>query len=326
MGLTNFPNGITSMGIPIMGGGPPPIPGTYYHVNPRIGSNGNKGTDSNKPLASIVKAEDLLTTNVGDGIMVWSQGNTSANTTSYLSSALTFDKNGCVVYGVHSGTMVAGRARVANASGSNTLANMITISGSNNAFYNLHVANYGSGAAALGCIDLTGNRNYFQNCHFAGGGHATPAAETGMYSLKLQGEENTFESCVIGLDSITRAAANAEILIDGGATRNIFRNCYIISFSDTAGKLAVKVADTTAIDRFLIFDNCIFYNFSTNHSQTLTAAFSVPASTQTHDIILKDCMAVGYAEWEANDRGQMFMNMDTPTAEDGGIAVEPVNT
>ena len=53
MSLTNFPNGITSFGVPMMGGMIPSTTGKYYFVNSVTGSNGNEGTDPSAPLATI---------------------------------------------------------------------------------------------------------------------------------------------------------------------------------------------------------------------------------------------------------------------------------
>lgn len=59
MSFTNFPNGITSMGIPALGSGIPTNVGSYLFVDSTNGSNQNRGLNISKPLATIQKAVDL---------------------------------------------------------------------------------------------------------------------------------------------------------------------------------------------------------------------------------------------------------------------------
>lgn len=71
MTLTNFPNGISSFGIPVMGGGGiPATTGSIFFVSSGIGSNSNDGGSPSSPLATIDYAIGLCTANNGDVIIV----------------------------------------------------------------------------------------------------------------------------------------------------------------------------------------------------------------------------------------------------------------
>ncbi len=70
MGLTNFPNGLTSFGVPQMGGTIPSTTGKYFFVDSVSGSNGNSGLDTLHPVATIDYAVGLCTANKGDVIIV----------------------------------------------------------------------------------------------------------------------------------------------------------------------------------------------------------------------------------------------------------------
>lgn len=61
MAFTNFPNGITSMGIPQLGAGIPANICKYLFVDSTNGSDQNKGTSIGKPLGTIQKAVDIAT-------------------------------------------------------------------------------------------------------------------------------------------------------------------------------------------------------------------------------------------------------------------------
>jgi hypothetical protein len=71
MGLTNFPNGASSFGIPLMGGATvPTTTGDFYFVSSTSGSSGNDGLSSSAPLATIAQALTRCVAGRGDTILV----------------------------------------------------------------------------------------------------------------------------------------------------------------------------------------------------------------------------------------------------------------
>lgn len=73
MGLTNYPNGISSFGMPVIPGAEamiPPTTGSVFFVDSTTGSNGNSGTDGDNPFATIDYAIGQCTANKGDVIIV----------------------------------------------------------------------------------------------------------------------------------------------------------------------------------------------------------------------------------------------------------------
>lgn len=73
MGVTNFPNGITSFGIPVIGSGRFSSPwGTHYFVDGDNGSDGNTGLEPSKAFSSIQKAVTVATG--GDVIYIRQKG------------------------------------------------------------------------------------------------------------------------------------------------------------------------------------------------------------------------------------------------------------
>ena len=69
MGLTKFPNGISSMGMPVIGGGLI-TSGHVFFVHSGTGSDSNSGADTDHPLATIDAAINLCTADKGDIIIV----------------------------------------------------------------------------------------------------------------------------------------------------------------------------------------------------------------------------------------------------------------
>lgn len=73
MALTNYPNGITSFGLPIYGGagaGAPIFLGNVFFVSSTMGANGNGGTSAAFPYATVVFALTQAVASNGDVIIV----------------------------------------------------------------------------------------------------------------------------------------------------------------------------------------------------------------------------------------------------------------
>lgn len=300
----------------------PPIRGTWFFVDPTSGLAANDGLTPGSAFASISSAYAACTDGQGDGICLMSAGTSAAGTTSYLSSVLTWAKSGITVYGLSSGTRKYGRARIANATATTNIANLITMSGSNNRFVNVHMFNGGSNVASVGCLKVSGNRNAFENCHFIGAGHATPAAAVGAYDLEIDGgQENTFERCTFGTDTIIRAAANANIRFDGDAWRNAFYDCDVLCYSETSGKGAIMSVDATGLDGFQTFSRCRFMAWKPNGLGALTAAI-IGTKPNSGQILLDSCSLVGWAAWGASGMSGAFYvaNSDATASGAGGIA------
>jgi len=68
MGLTNFPNGVASFGIPILPKLEDVTTGEVFFVQSTTGSNGNSGTDKDHPFADLTYALSKCSAGAGDRI------------------------------------------------------------------------------------------------------------------------------------------------------------------------------------------------------------------------------------------------------------------
>lgn len=75
MGLTNFPNGITSMGVPVLGNNKD-ISGTTYFVDGNCGSDGNNGKDIARPFKTLAVAFAASHADIARGSDRWARRNT----------------------------------------------------------------------------------------------------------------------------------------------------------------------------------------------------------------------------------------------------------
>ena len=102
MGITNFPNGISSFGMPVVGGGHIPFTtGSYFFVSSVTGSNGNSGADPDHPFATIDYAIGKCTASKGDVIVVMPGHDEDIA----VAGGITADVIGVTIVGVGSGTL-----------------------------------------------------------------------------------------------------------------------------------------------------------------------------------------------------------------------------
>lgn len=321
LGLQVLPGGGFQVDGPLIAGGGIDGPigqGDVYYLDPANGADTYRGKTPGTAFKTLAAAEDKLTANQNDVLKILADASSLS-----LSSLLTWDKSYTHMVGVCAPVRVAKRARIFN---SGDLAKMMVISASGCIFANFYIFQGGSDGADLGCVDVTGGRNFFWNVHFAGIGHATPGAQAGAYSLYLNGaEENEFVRCTLGLDTIARGAANQQLLIDGTAPRNSFEDCLFLSAGAAlTTPLMVKFVDSTAAQCFTRFKDCCFYHFSPNHAAKLAQCFSLPATNSTFDVLLSGKNELfGITEWEASDRGNIWITDAAPSAATSGIAIEP---
>lgn len=316
MGLTNFPGGLSSMGVPVVG----PLFGQNsksFFVDGASGSDGNNGLSSRRPLKTVSKAHSLCTAGRNDVVYVMGNGATSG--TARETATITWSKNATHLIGVAAPGLVAQRARISTASSTSAVTPILTVSGSGCLFQNLHLFQDFSTDATNICVEVTGERNVFQRCHIAGGGNATGADNVGMRSLKITGGsgngEHLFEDCVIGLDTIPRgAAASAEFEVDGGSPRNIFRRCLFIARTDAAAHDMILVG-TGGIDRFLIMEDCIFWNDIVGGGTNMDELFNISASIGG-DILLMNCVRKGATAIETGSSGQVYISQEADMTAD----------
>lgn len=279
--------------------------GNSYYVIPTSGDDNNNGESIEDAKETLQAGYDLLTANQND-VLYYFSGSSSAT----LDSTLTWAKNYTHFVGVTAPTNVAQRARIFQGASVVGASPLLNIMASGSSFRNFYIFQGVDDTTSIINVQVTGERNYFENVHFAGiGSDSTDVA--GACSLKLNGgSENLFVNCSIGLDTIARGSyANSEILIDGSATRNTFINCLIYGWIESASNHPlVKLVDSSAIDRFLWFKDCIFLSESLNNGTDNDEVFSIPASMVTSYIMLQDSYYIGASDWDSNNRGKIYNN------------------
>lgn len=326
MGLTNYPGGLSSMGVPVLPGSIPfGVDSKVYFVAPyrttaNGASDGNDGLSPKRALKTVFGtngAYSKMRDNKNDVAILIPSGNSASETTEDISSAQTWSKDLCHLIGM-SRNRYGQRCRFNASSLADTP--MVNVTGGGCVFGNFQVY-VGDDAASLVPWQDAGSHNYYENIHFAGMGLAALASAANACSLKVNGgSEGVFKNCVIGLDTIERDGdSDGELVFDGGASRYIFEDCLFTTYL-SADNQTVTIADATAIDRTIIFKNSLFVAKSTNKATAQTSVFSIPAISQGA-IILQDSYAFsdgGAVDWDSNNRGIIWNNSIAATAAAAG--------
>lgn len=332
MTFTNFPNGISSLGVPMIPMGVPFGMGSKsFFVAPyRAGSengasDGNDGTSPRRALKTISAALDKCTADKNDVVYVIASGNSAAETTDDLTATLAWNKDLTHLIGVNPGPMHSSRSRIGTQT--TAITPLVNVSANGCMIANIS-AFHGVTADQTGlvCWEDSGNRNVYHNVHFAGGGITTTADDAGMRSLKLSGGgERLFKNCVIGINTMDRTTtANAELEL-AGSVRDVFEDCIFDTYG--SGAHAMVIVGATGLDRYALFRRCSFINPIQSATTALNECFACTAGTSPNGaVILQDCLSYGCGPWEADVETArvVLLGHPTPASTDGaGLAGAP---
>lgn len=311
---SNFPNGITSWGVPVIDGALARAAARgadVYWVDPRIGSDSFSGKSPSTPFATVTQAESKLEDESGDVVFyVGNDGTTGSS--SRDTATITWDKSGCALIGLCTPVPVSQRCRIAPST--SFAGALLDVTGHNNIFANFQL--FQGHNAASTCLELSGQRNQFWNVHVAGIGHATAGDDAASESLLIDGgSENLFERCTIGLDTIARSAACAEIRVTTAATRNYFKDCHITSYADNAGALHVDIPDSAGMDRYVYFEDCRFTNSIDSAATQMTVSMNIHATCGgTVYLIGAKTLRYGATDWAASFVNLCQLGLNSGTA------------
>jgi len=352
MGLTCFPNGVSSFGIPIWGNGIGPLgpaTGNVYYLlvskdstDPYYTLLHNRGIPDASMFSTLEAAQDAMTTNQGDTLIVMPGLHTETVTCNWA-------KNRCHIVGAGSPTSLLtgySSSRSGGAATYNTtlytdtaaVDYVLHITGDNCEFYNLAIQNGLSGGSAtssnLAAAYVGGDSNYFRGVHFQGLNSTAQAGAAACSSLNIGAGwgGHIFEDCVIGNNTFCIArtvAAQGQLLFsDADVTPNpqhgMFRNCTFLSRGETAAVVMVYSTGQYGSDRTFIWDHCNFVNHSVNWAFACTYVFDWPVGAQTAQHLLRDCACSGYTYWydgaPLGAAGSILMTATPISGQGGGIA------
>jgi len=344
MTLTNFPNGISSFGIPVIGGASIAFTGKYWFVDPANGSDGNTGKSPSKAFKTLYKAHASAVAGRND--VVYLIGDGAATGTARLSLALAqsvdstatsgtlnWTKNATHLIGICAPSSTGQRARIAPPSGTYTQAtfgsgNLVVVTANGCMFQNVSLFHgFSTGGTNQICWTDNGSRNAYVNVNFGGMGDDASAQNTGSRSLKIGSGgsgENFFYQCTVGLDTVTRTVANASLEFAGATPRNRFVECVFPFQTSAAGVLGIIGTGNGCMDRYQLFERCSFINNTSSTSTPMTVLTTLSTASPGGLILHKDSTLVGIGEFGGtNGLANSYVDGGAPTAASTGIAVNP---
>lgn len=174
-------------------------------------------------------------------------------------------------------------------------------------------------------VTISGNYNSFVGVDFKGSLNDTTGDDTASRAAYLTGaQENFFAGCSFGADTFLRSAANATVEFASASSRNVFDDCRFFMASDATTPVHVLFTGTSAIDRWLEFKDCLFYNFTANDTAEPAAVFDLSAQTATgHVLLTGNCQLHHIDNWEATASGRISYASFSTTANAVGKPINP---
>lgn len=332
---SDFPNGVTSFGVPLVGGlNGIPFTGNWWFVNAVTGSDGNAsagtGASPQAPLKTIAQAYSLAAEGNNDVIVLMAADTTASSTTGTfrISSQLLWAKSALHMVGMTAPTMIGQRARLApNNSDTTNIADLFKVTANGCFFSNFSIfQGIGQASTAEQLCQITGARNAFVNVAFQGIGSANGGGQTTSYVVFLNtgGDENTFTNCQFGVDTVARTAACVTIKMRGGVTRNIFQNCVFPFYATGSGSgtFGIDSNATDAVDRFNWFKSCLFVNGVNSGGTAITALVS-SSTTQGGVLVMDNCSILGITNYSAtNSDAGVYITGSVPNGHTSGVALK----
>ena len=327
---TNFPNGITSLGIPTFGTGfLPPFTGNYFFVEETAtaGLAAGAGT-AQQPFNTIQQALAECTAGNNDVIFLTGTVHVSAS-----QGSIAWNKNNTHLVGLCAPLKRGKRARISS-SGSTPFSYLVDV-GANGCYFKNFGTFYGfptTGSTTPVCWrdNSAGGRNDYDLVELLGFGDGTAttgtAAQAGARSMLITGStgEITLRSCVLGVDTEPRTAANYNLEISGGAPRITIEDTDFEAYCGSGGTGGgFLLIGSAGIDRRLeIKGESRFMNATASGASTFTQAMSLSGSAGGFVDMGESVHGWGFTHWETSASGTLIGAHAVITQSGAGIALE----
>ena len=258
--ITNFPNGISSMGVPLPSTGIPVTYGRYIFVDADNGNDGNDGRTLGTAVKTIAQAYSLATTNANDVILL------SANAAHTLTSMLDVSKSRVHFVGLGVGPRKYGQRAKINMGVTTAVTDLFMVknTGVGNSFTNIKFASDNTLTQAIGTVGEGGEYASYSNCEFY---NSVKLDSDTHAELVLNGDSAQFYNCTFGslADSVSgnkiRPAVTFTtntVTATSQARDVLFDGCKFWKNAGGTGTVMVKISSDNDIERVAEFHDCQF--------------------------------------------------------------------
>lgn len=321
----NFPNGILSFGVPVMGGGG--IPATFgdvYFVDYRNGSADNDGKTPASAFKLLSTAYDHCTTNNNDVVLI--DGDSEIIETAMI----TLTKNRIHTIGLNGPPPGLGYGCGARVTQSTTgvAADIATLhnTGVRNTFTGVKFSNGSTTATSLYTVAEGGEYTRYNFCEFYKGALLTTA---GTAEVLCNGDSSQWYGCTFG-DLVNERGSDAirrpNVLVSRETiTGKVARDCSFVdcTFLHKAAHVDVSFvwgANATDVERRMLFIRPVFWNCVLATADPADA-IDFGAAQTTGDVLLVDPAGVNITAFGGASLN-IYVQGAVPTAATTGIAVE----
>ena len=291
-----------------------PSVGNIFYVDPGAGSDtANSGTSRDDAFATVTAAYAALTADQDDVVVICPSSSTGRTSEA---ASINWAKRRTHIIG--NGPVRTGwnRAGINFASGATSPS--FTVSATNCSFTNIIIANF---ADINVLVNVTAAYNTFNYVHFAGIANATTGADTAGRSLVItDADDNQFNNCMFGVDTVLNSAANAivELIGNTAVARTQFNNCIFTTVGDDATIRWVLFTGAYASEVYTLFRSCMFLN-TRGGSTGLTVGMTIGASTNGK-IIIDNSWWLGATDL-ADVITSLYVNNHVVDAGDAGVMI-----
>jgi hypothetical protein len=175
-------------------------------------------------------------------------------------------------------------------------------------------------------VNLTGEYNTFNYVHFAGIANTTTGNDTAGRCLVItEADDNHFNNCMFGIDTVLNSSANAlvELYGDTAVARTQFNNCIFSTTTDDAGVRFVLFTGAYSSEVYTLFRNCLFLN-TRGGTTTMTVGMTDPASVNGR-IIMDNSWWLGCTDL-CSTVANVYVNNPVVDTNDQGLMIVHANS
>lgn len=295
-----------------------PSVGNIYYVDPGVSVSGS-GVTQQDAFKTVAEAYAVMVADNDDVCVI-----APSSSTGRTNEAASIDWAKRRTHIVGNGPLRKGWNRAGINFASTATSPSFTVSATNCSFTNIIISNF---ADINVLVNVSAAYNTFNYVHFAGIANATTGADTAGRSLVItEADDNHFNNCMFGIDTVLNSAANAivELIGNTAVARTQFNDCIFTTVTDDAGVRWVLFTGAYSSEIYTLFKNCLFLN-TRGGTTTLTVGMTVPASTNGY-VLLTDSYMLGATDF-VDVVTNVYENMPTvASAADSGVFLIHANS